>query len=351
MLLTQPGQWLGTPHYMSPEQGMVKSEIDHRSDIYSLGCTLYKLLTGETPFGNEDGATVLSILIQHANADFPKITNLRPEVPKGLMRILNRMVAKSPGERLASAAEVARMLEPYCKGSNLEALYGGYLSGGLEEPLHRPTSRKSLVLALVLIPLVAVLVLLAASVFWPSKPKDSSTDLLTEIDPNRDSVAGSWELQSGLLISSEKDAVASLRLPQTMPAEFELEITAKRRSGIDLWFVNLSDKTPFALALDLRASAVDRAAEKGKTFFPNWGIHEKGWAIENPNPQTFLFRVKRDRFIVQRDGQTLIDETRYPELPGDHLPGIPGRHGFYIATLESKYEFSLVRFTPMVAEE
>jgi serine/threonine protein kinase len=344
LLLTQPGQWLGTPHYMSPEQGMVKNEIDPRSDIYSLGCTLYKLLSGETPFGNAEGATVLSILMDHANTEFPRITKLRPETPKGLVRIVDRMTAKTPENRIASAAEVARLLEPYCKGSNLQSLYESYLSGGMDTPVSSPSRKPRWAIAVLLF-VAAVVVVWAVSAFSPDQPENPAIDLLAQIDLNRDPVTGTWSLASGVLSSSEKDAVGSLRLPHTMPSEFQLEITAHRRSGVDVMFVHRSDVTPFALAFSLKASAAGGRSEESEAPARNESVVKKGWAIENRKPQSFVFRVTKDRLLVQRDGQTLIDETRYVDLPND-LAGVPDRLGFFIVTEESKYEFSQIRLTP-----
>ncbi len=218
------------------------------------------------------------------------------------MRILEKMVAKSPGKRLVSAAEVARMLEPYCKGSNLEVLYGGYLSGRLEKSLYRPPSRKSLVLALVLIPVVAGLVLVAGSIFWPSKPKSFTTDLLAQIDLNRDRVLGRWVLESRLLQSAEQDEVASLRLPQSMPAEFRLEITTQRKAGVDLMFIHRSQETPFALAFSVKASAAEIGSEAEQTSSENDTLIQKRWAIEN-------FRSPNDR--VSRAEEWACHRTRW----------------------------------------
>jgi serine/threonine protein kinase len=159
--LTQPGQWLGTPHYMSPEQGLVKAEIGHRSDIYSLGCTLYKLLSGETPFGSDGNSTVLTILMEHANSEFPRITKLRPEVPKALSRLIGQMAAKRPEDRISSAAEVAGQLEPFCKRANLKGLYQAYLAGGFDVPPSAPPAKKSRRALWFLLPMMAALVIWA----------------------------------------------------------------------------------------------------------------------------------------------------------------------------------------------
>jgi DNA-binding NarL/FixJ family response regulator len=96
--ITGIGQIFGTPYYMSPEQGHA-DPTDHRSDIYSLGCIVYEMLTGERPFV---GASAMSVLYKHANAP-------RPKLARGLERLqapLDRMLAIRPEERYQSADEL-----------------------------------------------------------------------------------------------------------------------------------------------------------------------------------------------------------------------------------------------------
>jgi hypothetical protein len=192
-------------------------------------------------------------------------------------------------------------------------------------------------------------VIWAIANFSQGPPENPAIDLLAQIDLNRDPVNGTWSLDSDVLSSSEKDAVATLRLPHTMPAEFQLEITAHRRSGVDLMFVNRSEATPFAVAFSVKASAAGGRSEESEAPAQSGSVFNKGWAIENRHPQTFVFHVKKDRLLVQRDGQTLIDRPRYTDLPKD-LKAVPDRLGFFIVTEESKYEFSQILFTPLGKE-
>lgn len=106
--LTQAGGILGTADYMPPEQAIDSTTIDHRADIYSLGCTLYYLLTGRSPFA---GATLMEILLKHRDAQIPSLCQARQGVPPALDAAFQRMVAKQPGDRFQTMGEVAQALE------------------------------------------------------------------------------------------------------------------------------------------------------------------------------------------------------------------------------------------------
>jgi serine/threonine protein kinase len=96
--ITGVGQIFGTPYYMSPEQGHAEP-TDHRSDIYSLGCVLYEMLTGERPF---TGGSAMSVIYKHANAPRPKLNHGLEQ----LQGSLDRMLAIRPDDRYQSAGEL-----------------------------------------------------------------------------------------------------------------------------------------------------------------------------------------------------------------------------------------------------
>lgn len=102
---------IGTPDYIAPEQAASPHSVDVRADIYSLGCTLYHLLTGRIPF---PGQTLMEKLIKHRTELAEPVSSLRPEVPPELSDLVSRMMAKEPQARPASAAEVADALLPFC---------------------------------------------------------------------------------------------------------------------------------------------------------------------------------------------------------------------------------------------
>jgi serine/threonine protein kinase len=111
--LTQVGGVMGTPDYLAPEQARNARDVDGRADQYSLGCTLYHLLTGRVPFS---GRTVTDKVIQHARDLPPAVDELCPDVPVALSRIVARLMAKEPGQRFAGAAECAAALQEFLHG-------------------------------------------------------------------------------------------------------------------------------------------------------------------------------------------------------------------------------------------
>jgi outer membrane biosynthesis protein TonB len=98
---------LGTVDYMAPEQGVLGPEMDQRADIYSLGCTLYYLLTGSPPFPE---GTLPERILKHQTQDPPSILVKRPGAPRDLVKICEKMMAKNPADRFQSAAEVSQLL-------------------------------------------------------------------------------------------------------------------------------------------------------------------------------------------------------------------------------------------------
>lgn len=104
--LTATGSVMGTASYLSPEQARGGS-IDARSDIYSLGCVLYEMLTGKPPF---DGETPLSIAYKHVEEQPVPPSSLNPAVPPELEAVVEKAMAKDPDDRYGSAAEMARDL-------------------------------------------------------------------------------------------------------------------------------------------------------------------------------------------------------------------------------------------------
>ena len=131
--LTTDGQIMGTLDYMAPEQGGDSHAVDIRADIYSLGATLYKLLTGEALFGGERHRSVIQKLTALATEPAPSVRGRRPEVPEPLAAIIARMVSKQPQDRFATPAEVASALQPFRSSAELPALLG--LSSRLSEAL------------------------------------------------------------------------------------------------------------------------------------------------------------------------------------------------------------------------
>ncbi len=105
--LTRSGIAVGTSTYMSPEQITAVTDIDHRCDIYSLGCVLYECLAGQAPFVHRNEAVVLQL---HLTQPAPDVRTLRSDTPPELATAIAKAMAKTPNERWRSAAEMRETL-------------------------------------------------------------------------------------------------------------------------------------------------------------------------------------------------------------------------------------------------
>ncbi|MCA8992224.1 MAG: protein kinase [Planctomycetaceae bacterium] len=110
--LTAAGAIMGTPDFISPEQANDARQVDIRSDIYSLGATMYYLLSGRPPFA--DGS-VMHKLKSHAQVEPDSLKTLRDDVPDELIAMITKMMAKNPDERYLTPSEVANALEDFLR--------------------------------------------------------------------------------------------------------------------------------------------------------------------------------------------------------------------------------------------
>ena len=120
--LTSTGQMMGTIDYMAPEQGSDTHHVDIRADIYSLGATLYRLLTGMAPFAGEKFDTPVKKILALATKEPVAVQTLCADVPPKLATVVHKMLAKDPAGRFATPEELAEALAPFCQGANLAAL-------------------------------------------------------------------------------------------------------------------------------------------------------------------------------------------------------------------------------------
>ncbi|HVX12998.1 MAG TPA: serine/threonine-protein kinase [Pirellulales bacterium] len=119
--LTRSGQLLGTPNYSAPEQTRYAQHADIRADIYSLGCTLYFLLTGGPPFQEKN---LYDLLVAHHRREPKPLDLVRPEAPAALATLVAKMMAKDPAQRFQRPVEVAKALGPFFKAGQTRADVG-----------------------------------------------------------------------------------------------------------------------------------------------------------------------------------------------------------------------------------
>ncbi|UCG23318.1 MAG: protein kinase, partial [Chloroflexota bacterium] len=143
---TATGAMVGTPAYMSPEQGLGQPG-DERSDLYALGVLYYQMATGRLPY---DADTPLAVILKHVNEPIPPPTDLNDDIPGSIQAVIVKAMAKDPSERYQSANEMIRDLQTAAKSSDLD-LAAAALSTGAERmtppPPVKPTSANATQLA------------------------------------------------------------------------------------------------------------------------------------------------------------------------------------------------------------
>jgi len=261
--LTKLGHVLGTVDYISPEQAGDASGVDIRADIYSLGCSLYYLLTGKAAF---DGADSVERTMARLVNDAPSVRGLRPDVPVALEGVVARMLARKAEDRYRTPAEVAGALEPFTRPpSAAEQVRPSPTPVALErvwESLEEPTvpvriarRRRYGLLAVCSLLLISAGLGVGAWTLWKTrrtsnsdlavdkrgpdgkKPlqvekKWESVDLLKLIDPAKDGVQGLWTFQGGTLVSptSRPDLAwpQKCQVPYIPPEEYDLNLIVER---------------------------------------------------------------------------------------------------------------------------
>ncbi len=121
--LTTVGQLMGTLDYMAPEQAERNDGVDYRADLYALGATLFRLLTGRPPLAASPAMTLLEKVRLLGSQSAPSLSSLRSDAPVALVKLVASLLHRQITERPASAAHVAEALEPFCMGHDLVSLF------------------------------------------------------------------------------------------------------------------------------------------------------------------------------------------------------------------------------------
>ncbi|MHC4251801.1 MAG: protein kinase domain-containing protein, partial [Planctomycetota bacterium] len=137
--LTQTGMFVGSAYYASPEQAKSESGIDTRSDIYSLGATLYHMVTGKPPF---QGSNVAHILYQQAYEKLVWPAEVNPELSDGVCRVIAKMLAKAPDDRYQTPNDLLRDIDTLEEGGEPEVADAALRNSSVRMPAVRPKSKK-----------------------------------------------------------------------------------------------------------------------------------------------------------------------------------------------------------------
>jgi serine/threonine-protein kinase len=248
--LTQSGMTLGTFDYISPEQARDPRDVDVRSDLYSLGCTMFQMLTGRPPF---PGGTVLQKLIQHQEELPPDVRTLNPQVPAELAGIIVKLMAKDRDRRYQAPLHLVR---------DLLAVAGsvGLATPGMQFPLWLPEgTRHAWERQLVwMVPVATLLAVVSGLAWWgrqlstpnsTSQRQTNSTAPRRSIDPTIALAPSSTGPPAGSAVGASGTETASLApvYARSFPVSsnedlLEVIATAPRRSVIIL-----SDDGPYQL--------------------------------------------------------------------------------------------------------
>jgi serine/threonine protein kinase len=117
--LTASGQIMGTLEYMAPEQFDDPHRVDSRADIYSLGCVLFFVLTGQPPFPRASYDSTYRLMAAHAAQPLPSVLKFRPDLPMPIVRLVERMLAKAAADRYPTCGEVVEAARPWTDGAGL----------------------------------------------------------------------------------------------------------------------------------------------------------------------------------------------------------------------------------------
>jgi serine/threonine protein kinase len=233
--VTKQGQILGTPQYMSPEQ-FESTEVDLRTDIYSLGASLYRLLTGRFPF--QDCSSIVQTMMAHLTKPVPKAKDFSSEIPAECDQVIMRAMAKSPSDRFQHVHQMADELIALIQS------HGGVWAGaGTVTSREHPFSRTETIVADRIVEYVVPL--RSAVIVEPSKMLAAMMkDAVVRAGATRVDVVSSKEQAINAIASQVPNLlVTAMQLPDGLAIEMIGDICRKLPLGRTCIVLNSSDST------------------------------------------------------------------------------------------------------------
>lgn len=180
--LTSTGVTVGTMAYISPE-AIEGDAVDNRSDVYSLGCTAFHLLTGQPPF---TGKSMTALMSAHLNRPAPAVSQVAPSLPTALDPVFARVLAKNPDDRYQSCAEFVSALSDAMNGvAPASFAYAQTMAAPTQQRAEEPRSRRTLWLSLLTATCLFGAVAIAGGVVYLSDQQDSPAPVAASPTPQR----------------------------------------------------------------------------------------------------------------------------------------------------------------------
>ena len=319
--LTHSGQLLGTVDFMAPEQAIDPRLSDGRADIYSLGCTLYFLLTGALPF-RRDGKTTMSRIIAHRETPIPSLCAERVDVPKSFQRIFEKMMAKQVARRYQTVSELIHDLRKAQIQLQSNAQPMAETVTMVTRRRVSPVLRWGLAAVVIGIPLAAGVAIYQAN--QPAMDQQAvpgygnvdkagpalasgPQDLFRNVDLSRHIMTGSgWELDGGDLIVPS-GTPSKLRIPTSFPADFQLRIVVTRLAGSGPFVIGISEEgRRFFLLMDAARGGNSRMTALGTKAGRLVVSHQNVLFLDEDQPVDLVLMVAPGKISLDAHGKTIL---------------------------------------------
>jgi hypothetical protein len=380
---TMTGAMVGTPHYISPEQAQADKNVDFRTDIYSLGCTLFRMLAGQVPY---TGDSTLAVVMQHVSEPPPSVRKFCANCHPKLAKIVSRMLAKKPEDRFQSYEELLGELKAVLKElpPDVARKDGDTVSGA-------PSKSN---VAVITAGAVAVM-LAAGGIFawspWKSMsppdahpspavasnhainepratPSGEWMNLIAGIDPRRDAIAGDWIITGGQLRCNSDTNWSLCEIPlDYQDGDYDLRFRVTRvtidgrAAGIFFMFrkastggvVDFDYVDPELTPEDIRFAGLSMVA--GRHLMDNETRRERTIWFPIGQERQVLIQVRETGIFVSLDGEEafrwLGDWKVVRQYEGVLRENHIDRPIFGVSTFHSRFAFHAVEFREVTSDD